>query len=113
MRRFALVLAVVLASVAQVEAAPPSVPPELVAWWDAWHTNPSTPFVLTVPMERSLSTGKIIWYSNLPYAAQCRSELATVRDNPGTSPVARQQANAILSHWGMWPKRTGAIIDVP
>jgi hypothetical protein len=112
MKRFALVLAAMLCC-ASADAAPPSVPPELVTWWDDWHTNPATPYTMTFPMHRRIATGKIVFDSHVPYMGQCRNELAIIRDNPATPPAVRRQCDTILGHFQMWPRRTGVIIDVP
>lgn len=112
MRRILIAAAVVLCG-SVANAAPPSVEPELATWWDTWHTNPSTPYSFTFPVERSMATGRIIPRSYEPYKNQCRAELGAIRDNPMNSMAARLQAHIILGHFNMWPARNGTIIDVP
>lgn len=111
MKRFALMLAVLCC--ASAEAAPPSVPSQLVAWWDTWHINPATPYSLTFPVHRRIATGTIIIDSYVPYMGQCRQELSIIRDDPATPPSVRRQCEAMLGHFNLLPRRTGAIIDVP
>lgn len=111
MLRFTLLLAAIVLCCSTAKAAPPEIATELVAWWDSWHTNPDTPYYLTIPSERRGTA--IIPLSYLPYLAQCRSELRAIYDDPSTSPAARQQAFNMLSHFNLLPRRSAPAIPVP
>lgn len=106
MRRILLAAAVVLCC-SRVDAAPPSVEPELSMWWDNWHDADGK---MIFPVERT--AGRIIPFSYKPYEDNCRRQLRDIMIDPMASPSARYQAKVIYDHFGLWKRGTSPIIDI-
>lgn len=108
MRKMIFASAVLYCSV--VSAAPPEVEPELATWWDAWHNADRT---FNFPVERSVSTGRRIPYSYIPYENNSRRQLYDIMVDPTSSAAARRQAYAIYGHWSLWRRGQSTEISVP
>lgn len=97
---------VLVLACSRADAAPPSLHPDLHAWWDAHHDARGR---LICNRYRSVATGRLSVFIDWP----AYKELREVMINPTTDPVAAHQASVRLGHWGCWQRAPGSIIDIP